>query len=205
MTSVAGGVLKRAFDIVGAGGLLVATAPLQLAAALAVKLEDGGPVLFRQERVGRHGMTFRIHKFRSMHIDHEGRPISPSGDPRVTRIGTVLRSTKLDELPQLLDVLGGAMSLVGPRPEVPSYVALWPAEERDVILSVRPGITDPASVALRDEGQILAGVEDPESHYIDVLLPQKVAVYVDYVRRRSFAGDLLILLRTAKALFRRPG
>jgi len=142
------------------------------------------------------GESFSIHKFRSMSINHSGELVSATDDTRVTRLGTVMRRTKLDELPQLLDVFVGNMSFVGPRPEVAKYVALWSRERRDLILSVRPGITDPASIALRNEAAELADAEDPEGHYIESLLPKKTAMYVDYVNSQSFLGDLAIIGRT---------
>lgn len=176
------------------------TSPLLAIIALAVRLDSKGPALFRQERVGLHGQTFRIHKFRTLRMDQPGALISPANDPRTTRVGTVLRRTKLDELPQLLDVLTGRMSVVGPRPEVPRYVAMWPEAERNLILSVRPGITDPASVALRNEAEELAAAEDPEAYYVESLLPRKTKMYADYVRTHSFFADLAIIARTLRAV-----
>lgn len=192
--------LKRAFDVAASLGLLAALSPLMVLIAIAVRMTSTGPAFFRQERVGRRGATFRIHKFRSMTQVHDGALVSPTGDSRVTRFGTVLRRTKLDELPQLIDVLLGDMSLVGPRPEVPEYAAHWPSADRAVILSVRPGITDPASLAFRHEADLLARVQDPHEYYRDVLLPEKSAMYVEYVRNWSFAGDLVILLRTVSSV-----
>lgn len=194
---------KRAFDLATAAALLVLTSPLLVTIALAVRVDSKGPAIFRQERVGRHGTTFRIHKFRSLRVDSPGALVSPTNDPRVTRVGAILRRTKLDELPQLLDVLGGHMSLVGPRPEVPRFVGLWSDADRSLILSVRPGITDPASIALRHEADELAAVDDPESYYVSTLLPRKTAMYADYVRTRSFGGDLRLIGRTLQALVAR--
>jgi lipopolysaccharide/colanic/teichoic acid biosynthesis glycosyltransferase len=131
-----------------------------------------------------------------MRTDLGGGLISPTRDPRITRTGAVLRKTKLDELPQFLDVLSGRMSLVGPRPEVPKYVALWPEHDRDLILSVRPGITDPATIKFRNESDELAAADNAEDHYISSVLPVKTAMYVEYVRTRSFVEDLQILART---------
>lgn len=193
---------KRAFDLLIAGVALAATAPLLGGIAVAVRLESEGPALFRQSRVGRGGTPFRIHKFRTLRTGLAGPLISPSDDPRVTRVGAALRRTKLDELPQLIDVLGGQMSLVGPRPEVASYVAMWPPDARELILSVRPGITDPASIAMRNEAEELARATDPEEHYVTSLLPRKVALYVDYVRHRTFFGDLRLLARTVAVVLR---
>lgn len=194
---------KRVFDVAVAGGLLGVLSPVLVIVAALIKRDDpSGPVLFTQERVGRGGIPFRIHKFRTMRPDAPGLQVTSDGDPRVTRVGAVLRKTKLDELPQLWDVFVGRMSLVGPRPEVPKYVALWPEQERTLILSVRPGITDPASVRWRNESEELAEAPDPEAHYIQVLLPQKAAMYADYVRTRSFWGDVRVLLHTAAAVGR---
>ena len=192
--------MKRAFDVTVAGLVLLVLWPVMVVIAILIRATSPGPAFFRQERVGLHGELFRIHKFRTLRTGPAGTMISPTGDPRITRVGAVLRRTKLDELPQLLDVLAGTMSLVGPRPEVPAYAALWPAEYRDVILSVRPGITDPASVAFRDEPERLAAVADPETYYVSVLLPEKARMYAEYVRGQSFLGDLVVLGRTARAV-----
>lgn len=193
---------KRLFDVVVSFVALALIWPVLAIVAVAVRVDSPGPVFFRQERVGLGGATFRIHKFRSLRVGPPGALISPSGDPRVTRVGAVLRRTKLDELPQLLDVLFGHMSLVGPRPEVPRYAALWPSEYRDAIVSVRPGITDPASVLFRHESEELARTHDPEEYYVTVLLPRKARMYAEYVATRSFGTDLVILARTGLALFR---
>lgn len=191
---------KRAFDAVVAAVGLVVAAPVMGAIAAAVAAESPGGVLFRQDRVGRQGRIFRIHKFRTMRTDHDGSLVSATGDARVTRVGRVLRASKLDELPQLLDVLVGDMALVGPRPEVPVYVAQWPAELRPIILSVRPGITDPGSIAFRHEADELAAAADPERHYVESILPRKAALYAAYVRDRTFVGDLRILWQTIRAV-----
>lgn len=193
---------KRGFDIVVSGLSLLLGWPLLVTLALAVRIDSAGPAIFRQERVGLRGETFRIHKFRSMEVDRGGRLITTSGDNRLTRVGSFLRKSKLDELPQMLDVFVGHMSLVGPRPEVPKYVAMWPDERRRVILSVRPGITDPASIALRNEADELTAAEDPERYYIESLLPRKTAMYVDYVNSRSFVGDLGLIARTLATVVR---
>jgi lipopolysaccharide/colanic/teichoic acid biosynthesis glycosyltransferase len=149
--------------------------------------------------VGRGGRAFRVHKFRTMR-DAPGPEVTADHDARITRIGRALRAAKLDELPQLYDVLVGRMSLVGPRPEVPRFVDRWPPAARDRILSVRPGITDPASIAYRHESAELAAAPDPEAHYVDVVLPRKVEMYLRYVETRSFVGDLRILLATVGAI-----
>lgn len=195
--------MKRAFDFLVASTALVVLSPVFGAIAAAVKVTDpAGPVLFAQERVGRRGRLFKIHKFRSMRVGAAGLQVTSAQDARITPVGQVIRKTKLDELPQLWDVLVGNMSLVGPRPEVPEYVAHWPAEARDIILSVRPGITDPASVRWRNEAEELATATDPERHYIDVILPEKARMYVDYVSSRTFVGDLKVLVSTLAAVGR---
>ncbi|MFC7400989.1 sugar transferase [Citricoccus sp. GCM10030269] len=193
-------MIKRVFDTVVSAGALVVSSPVMAVVAVAIKASSPGPVMFTQERVGLHGRPFRIHKFRTMRTDHDGLAVSGTGDPRVTRVGAVLRRTKLDEIPQFYDVLRGRMSLVGPRPEVPEYVAQWTDPAVSVILSVRPGITDPASIEFRNEGDELALAPDPESHYVNSILPRKTAAYVEYVHSRSFTGDLRILGNTAKAV-----
>lgn len=194
---------KRLVDVVVAAAAFAVLFPLMLVVAIAIRLESRGPVIFRQERVGRYGVPFRIHKFRTLRTGLGGPLISATHDPRATRVGVVLRRTKVDELPQLLDVLVGDMSLVGPRPEVPKYVARWPIEDRETILSVRPGITDPASIALRNESDELAAVADPEDYYVTTLLPRKVAMYVDYVTSRTLLGDLRILAATVGVVLRK--
>lgn len=196
-------MLKRAFDLGVSSVLLAVFSPVMaLIAALIKRSEPDSPVLFTQERVGRHGRTFRIHKFRTMTAGAPGLAVTSATDARVTRVGSVLRRTKLDELPQLWDVARGEMSLVGPRPEVAHYVDLWPADSRGLILSVRPGITDPASVRFRNEQEELAAAPDPERHYIDVILPEKARMYADYVRHRSLRGDVGVLWRTVVAVGR---
>ncbi|KUM04485.1 sugar transferase [Chromobacterium subtsugae] len=190
-------MLKRLFDIAAAGaGLAVLALPL-MAVALWVKLDSPGPVFFRQVRVGRGGALFRIHKFRTMQVDTERHgQLTVGADSRVTGAGRVLRKTKLDELPQLLDVLFGDMSLVGPRPEVPKYVAHYPAEVKDIVLSVRPGITDWASIKMIDENEILGRAADPERAYIDEVLPEKLGYYVRYAETHSLLEDIRIIVAT---------
>ncbi len=175
-------------------GLLL-LAPVLLLAAAWVKLDSPGPALFRQTRVGRHGVPFTIHKFRTMRVA-PGAAITVGADPRITRSGQVLRQTKLDELPQLWDVLRGAMSLVGPRPELPRYVALYPADLRERVLAVRPGITDPASLAFSHEAELLAAAADPEREYREVILPAKLKLSADYAATASLATDLRLILAT---------
>lgn len=195
---------KRLFDLLLSALGLLLLAPLLLGIALWIKLDSAGPVLFRQERVGRFGRPFFIHKFRSMRVDAPARgpQITIGADPRITGAGRILRRYKLDELPQLWDVLRGAMSLVGPRPEVPKYVALYPSELRELLLSVRPGITDLASVQYRDESDVLARAADPERAYVDEVLPAKLALSGRYVREASLGGDVRLILSTLAALWR---
>jgi lipopolysaccharide/colanic/teichoic acid biosynthesis glycosyltransferase len=192
--------IKRAFDIGAAGlGLLLAS-PVLAAAALAVKLDSAGPVFFRQQRLGRNFRPFWIFKLRTMVVDAERHgQLTAAVDPRVTRVGRWLRKTKLDELPQLWNVLVGDMSLVGPRPEVPKYVEMFRDDYR-VVLSVRPGLTDPASVKYRDEAAILAGCPDPEREYVEHILPDKIALAREYIARSTFASDLAVLARTLRRI-----
>ncbi|MEO6278320.1 sugar transferase [Roseateles sp.] len=188
-------MIKRLFDIVCAAlGLLLLT-PLLVAAALWVKLDSPGPALFRQTRVGRHGVPFTIHKFRTMRVA-PGAAITVGADPRITRAGRWLRASKLDELPQLWDVLRGVMSLVGPRPELPHYVVLYPADLREQVLAVRPGITDPASLAFSQEAALLAEAADPEREYREVILPAKLKLSAAYAAKASLLTDLRVILRT---------
>ncbi|GAB1385692.1 O-antigen biosynthesis protein WlbG [Melaminivora sp.] len=200
--------MKRLFDFLLALAALALLWPLGLLLALAIKLDSPGPALFRQERVGRHGRRFRIHKFRTMQpagpaAGSAGPLLTAAGDARVTRLGRWLRRYKIDELAQLLDVLKGDMSLVGPRPEVPRYMALYPQEARARILSVRPGITDPASILFRNEEALLAAAPDAERAYIDTIMPIKQRYYLDYVAERSLGGDVLILWQTLAVLWGR--
>ena len=196
-------MLKRAFDIVVAALALVLLSPLLLMTALLVKLDSSGPVFFRQQRVGRHGVPFHIHKFRTMADGAPGLPITVGADPRITRAGAWLRRTRLDELPQLWDVLRGRMSLVGPRPEVPRYVAHYPPALRAQVLAVRPGITDPASLAHLDEAALLAAAADPEREYIERILPAKLQRAANYASHATLATDIALLWRTLRALLRR--
>lgn len=194
---------KRAFDLVCAALGLLLLAPLLLGIALWIKLDSRGPVFFRQQRVGRHGVPFFIHKFRTMVADASalGAPITVGADPRITRAGRGLRRAKLDELPQLIDVLVGTMSLVGPRPEVPRYVAMYPAALRDKVLSVRPGITDPASLEYRDESALLARAADPERAYVDEVMPAKLRRAAQYVDQMSLCNDVRLIGATLRALW----
>jgi lipopolysaccharide/colanic/teichoic acid biosynthesis glycosyltransferase len=192
---------KRLFDIVCAAGGLVLLSPLLLLAAVWIKLDSPGPALFRQTRVGRFGAPFTIHKFRTMRVE-PGAAITVGADPRITRSGQLLRQTKLDELPQLWDVLRGAMSLVGPRPELPHYVALYPADLRERVLAVRPGITDPASLAFSHEAELLAAAADPEREYREVILPAKLKLSADYAATASLATDLRLIFATLGRVLR---
>ena len=195
-------ISKRLLDLTVAGGALLLLWPVMLAVALAVKLDSPGPVFFRHIRVGRFGVPFRIHKFRTMRHAPESLPLTVGEDVRITRVGRWLRRTRLDELPQLLDVLRGDMSLVGPRPEVPRYVAHYPSSLRDRALAVRPGITDPASLQHADEARLLAQAADPERFYIEQILPAKVAQAVAYAESATLATDLAVLRRTLRFLLR---
>jgi lipopolysaccharide/colanic/teichoic acid biosynthesis glycosyltransferase len=196
-------MLKRTVDVLAALFGLVLLAPLFALLAVAIKLDSPGPVFYRQERVGRHGRLFRIFKFRTMATAQraDATQITAAGDSRITRVGKVLRRSKLDELAQLIDVLRGTMSLVGPRPEVPRYVAHYPPQWRERLLSVRPGITDFASVRYRDEGELLARAADPEREYVDVILPTKLRYALRYVDHPTFANDLRVLGLTLTTVF----
>ena len=195
--------IKRAFDIAFSATALLLLAPLLAVIALWVRRDSPGPVIYRQERVGRYGQLFRIYKFRTMHPRAEaaGPPLTVGADGRITRAGHWLRRTKIDELPQLFNVLLGHMSLVGPRPEVPRYVALYPDDLRTLVLSVRPGITDAASIEFRNESHILGQSSDPERIYVEQILPIKLQHAVHYAGHHSLWGDLKIIARTVAALW----
>lgn len=188
--------LKRAFDVAAAGAGLVVLSPVLLAVAAAIKTSDPGPVFFRQTRAGLGFKPFEIYKFRTMRAGGGGSLLTAGGDGRVTPLGRLLRRTKLDELPQLFNVLRGDMSIVGPRPEVPRYVELFKTDYAE-ILSVRPGITDYASVKYRDEEAVLAAYRDPEEGYVTKVLPDKIALYRRYIAEIGFATDMRIILSTA--------
>ena len=194
-------VAKRLFDIVASALGLLLLAPLLLLVALWVRLDSPGPVLFRQTRVGRFGEPFVIHKFRTMRVE-SGAAITVGEDPRITRSGRLLRQAKLDELPQLWDVLRGAMSLVGPRPELPRYVELYPEPLKLAVLAVRPGITDPASLAYSHEAELLAAAADPEREYREIILPAKLRLSADYAARAGLASDLKLIARTLSRVLR---
>lgn len=191
--------LKRAFDTVVSAVAMVFLCPVFLVIAGLIKVNSPGPVFFRGVRVGRQGREFRIVKFRTMvaNADKIGGPSTPADDPRITRMGRFIRRFNLDELPQLLNVFKGEMSIVGPRPEVPQYVALFTEEEKQIV-SVRPGITDWATLWIGNEGKILAGSADPERVYFEKLWPEKHRLQLEYVRRQSLWVDCQIMLKTLK-------
>ncbi len=196
-------MVKRVFDIVVSATALLLLLPLLLILGAAVAVSSPGGAFFRQVRVGKGGKEFRLLKFRTMRPGSEAQgQITVGGkDPRITGIGYFLRKSKMDELPQLINVVLGDMSIVGPRPEVPKYVALYTKEQREV-LSVRPGITSAASIAYMDENEILGKSTDPDRTYIEEVMPAKLALDLEYVQRRSFVRDLSIIGRTAIGLFR---
>jgi len=188
---------KRIFDVAVASIALVVLTPLFALLAVMVKLTSRGPIFYRQARVGRNGRVFQLIKFRSMFVntDREGLLITSAGDRRITPLGRILRGSKMDELPQFWNVICGDMSLVGPRPEVPLYVDSYSAEQRQ-ILTVRPGITDSASIAYRDEEKVLAGKTDPDLYYREIVLPHKIELNHEYLKRLSFSYDLRLLFQT---------
>jgi lipopolysaccharide/colanic/teichoic acid biosynthesis glycosyltransferase len=190
--------MKRLFDFVASFFGLILLTPIFVLVALWIKLDSRGAIFFRQERVGFQGDLFRIHKFRTMVLDAEkkGKQITVGADSRITTVGVFLRKYKLDELPQLIDVLVGDMSLVGPRPEVPKYIDCYSDDEKHDVLSVKPGITDNASIGFRDENELLVSSDDPEATYINKVLPKKITLYRKYVRERSFFGDVAIIFKT---------
>lgn len=195
---------KRVFDIFASLVILILTLPLTAFAIIALALARDGPLLFQQERIGLNGQPFRILKFRTMRPNRTQQipAITIGADPRITRIGNMLRQTKIDELPQLLNVLKGEMSLVGPRPETPIYVASYPEDLRRAIQSVRPGITDRASIKYRNEAELLATVPDPDLYYRSVILPDKLIIGAEYAQSHSLVGDLMIMIDTLAAVLR---
>ena len=192
---------KRAFDVVCSALGLLALSPVLLVCALLVGLTSPGGVLFRQERIGKDGVPFTIYKFRSMRRDNAGLKITTSGDSRVTPVGKVLRRTKLDELPQLFNVLKGDMSFVGPRPEVREYTDLYDEEQRQVLL-VRPGITGLASIRFRNENELLDESDDPNRTYIEEVMPQKLALDLEYIPHASVFYDIRLILETLVTVVR---
>ncbi len=197
-------MLKRTFDFLASLFGLLLLSPLILCIAVWVKCDSKGPIFYRQVRVGKDGREFKLLKFRSMRMgaDRAGLLTLGDRDPRITRSGFWLRKTKLDELPQLFNVLVGDMSLVGPRPEVPKYVALYTPEQRE-ILSVRPGITDAASVEMSNEAELMAQQADPEGYYVNVQIPLKIKLAKEYIAQQSFLSDLKLIVRTIGVMFKR--
>ncbi|MCI7430323.1 MAG: sugar transferase [Bacteroidales bacterium] len=193
--------MKRLFDVVASGVGLLLLSPLFLLVAIWIKLDSPGPVFYRQVRVGRYNRDFRIFKFRSMRVGADkGSLVTIGGrDPRVTRSGYFIRKFKVDELPQLINVFIGDMSLVGPRPEVRHYVDYWTKEQLHV-LDVRPGITDPASIKFRNENELLEKAEDPEKYYIEVIMQEKLRLYLEYVENHSFWYDIKLIFQTFAAI-----
>ena len=194
---------KRAFDFLSSLIGLIVVSPVFLTLAILIKREDGGPIFYRGVRVGRFGKPFRIFKFRTMVLNAEkmGGPSTADDDPRITKVGRFIRRFKLDELSQLINVLKGEMSIVGPRPEVQMYVDMFTQEEK-AILNVRPGITDWASIWNPDEGAILAGSPDPEKTYMEKIRPEKIRLQLKYVRERSLWSDLEIIVQTLITIVR---
>lgn len=189
--------MKRIFDIVASGLGLIILSPLFLILAIWIKLDSKGPVFYRQVRVGRNNKDFRIFKFRSMRVGSDkGSLVTIGGhDPRITRSGYFIRKFKLDEFPQLINVFVGDMSLVGPRPEVRHYVDFWTPEQMHV-LDVRPGITDPASIKFRNENELMEQAEDPEKYYIEVIMQEKIKLYLEYVEKHNFFYDIALIFKT---------
>ncbi|ABF42300.1 sugar transferase [Candidatus Koribacter versatilis Ellin345] len=193
--------MKRLFDILLAAIGLILAAPVMFLAALAVRFDTPGPILFRQKRIGKDFRTFELLKFRSMRVANAGSQVTFGEDLRITSSGRWLRKVKFDELPQLWNVLRGDMSFVGPRPEVPQYVELY-RDRYEKLLGVRPGITDRASIKYRSESAILGSVDDPENYYRTVILPDKIAMGEEYVERHSVVGDIGIILQTVLVVFK---
>jgi lipopolysaccharide/colanic/teichoic acid biosynthesis glycosyltransferase len=195
-------ILKRIFDIVVSFVGLVILSPLFLILAIAIARDSKGPVFFKQTRVGRNGVPFKIYKFRTMVEDAEARgmQLTVGDDSRITNVGTFLRKTKIDELPQLINVFKGEMSFVGPRPEVPKYVGLYTEDQRQVLM-VRPGITDLASIEYRNESELLATADNPEKVYIEEVMPRKIELNKEYIRCTSLGLDIRIIIRTILAIF----
>lgn len=189
--------MKRLFDLFASGCGLIVLSPLFLVVSILIKIDSKGPVFYRQVRVGFHNCDFRIFKFRTMRVGSDkGSLVTIGGrDPRVTRVGYYLRKFKVDELPQLINVFIGDMSLVGPRPEVRHYVDYWTPEQLHV-LDVRPGITDPASIKFRNENELMEKAENPEEYYINVIMQEKIRLYLEYVANHSFWRDLGIIFKT---------
>lgn len=188
-------LFKRTFDILASFFGLIILSPLLLVAGLLVRFSSEGPVLFRQERTGRHGIPFTIYKFRTMFVDHGGSSVSVKGEKRITPIGAVLRKFKIDEFPELWNILIGDMSFVGPRPDMPEYAARLQGKQRE-ILTVRPGLTSPASIKYAREEELLSLVPDPQKHFDEVIWPDKTRMNLEYLHERSFIGDIELIVRT---------
>ncbi|EKQ55557.1 MULTISPECIES: sugar transferase [unclassified Clostridium] len=190
-------VVKRIFDLICSTLGLIVLSPVLIAIAIKIKTDSDGPVFFKQVRVGEKNREFKILKFRTMVVDAEklGRQITVGNDSRITKIGAFLRKYKLDELPQLINVFKGDMSLVGPRPEVPKYVKLYNEEQRKV-LEVKPGITDLASIRYRDENDLLGKVENPDEFYINTIMPDKLALNLEYISKNNVFFDIYIIFKT---------
>lgn len=193
--------MKRLFDIIASGVGILFLSPLFLVLAILIKLDSKGPVFYRQLRVGRNNHDFRIFKFRSMRVGADIGSLVTIGarDSRITRSGYFIRKFKFDELPQLINVFIGDMSLVGPRPEVRHYVDYWTSEQMRV-LDVRPGITDPASIKFRNENELMGQAEEPEKYYIEVIMQEKLRIYLEYIDNQSFFGDIALIFKTFFAL-----
>jgi len=196
-------MVKRLFDLIVSLLGIVALLPVFIVLCLLIRC-DGGPAFFKQKRVGKSGRFFKLYKFRSMLVnaEHLGAKITASHDPRITLVGSLLRRTKLDELPQLFNVFAGDMSIVGPRPEVPYYVTKWSDRDREIVLSVKPGITDYATLFYHDEQAVLAGAGGVEEAYVEVVMPHKLAMYQRYVWEQGFLLDLRIIMATLAKIFR---
>lgn len=194
-------MLKRVFDIVASAFGIIILFPFFVFFAIWIKLDSKGDVFFRQTRVGLNGQLFRIHKFRTMAVNSEAKGgLTVGNDVRVTKAGKFLRKSKIDELPQLIDVFLGKMSLVGPRPEIEEFMNLYEADIRQKILSVKPGITDKASIEMVDENEILGQYDNPRQAYIDIIMPLKAKYYIDYANNHSVLGDVKIILMTIKKI-----
>lgn len=195
--------MKRLFDIIASGIGILLLSPLFLILAIWIKLDSKGPVFYRQLRVGRNNHDFRILKFRSMRVGADKGSLVTIGarDSRITRSGYFIRKFKFDELPQLINVFIGDMSLVGPRPEVRHYVDYWTSEQMRV-LDVRPGITDPASIKFRNENELMGQAEEPEKYYIEVIMQEKLRIYLEYIDNQSFFGDIALIFKTFFAVIK---
>ena len=189
--------VKRLFDILVSLTAIILLFPIMIVIGIAIKLDSSGPVIFKQPRTGRFGKVFNVWKFRTMVVDAEklGRQITVGNDSRITKIGAFLRKYKIDELPQLINVFKGDMSLVGPRPEVPRYVNMYTEEQRRV-LDVKPGITDLASIRYRDENELLGQAENPDEFYINTIMPDKLALNLEYINKSNVFYDIYIIIET---------